>query len=49
MITRVRNKSGYTIGIIYTDIDFNPLMNKVKYELDIKYNYTNADDSVTEN
>ena len=44
----VYNNYGFTIGIIYIDIEFKNLMDKMKYELDIKLNYTNADDHVSE-
>ena len=44
----VYNNSGFTIGIIYIDIEFKTLMDKMKYELDIKLNYTNVDDHVSE-
>ena len=45
-ITIVYNIGGFTIEIIYIDIEFEPLIDKVEDELDIKLNYTNEDDHV---
>ena len=40
------NIGGFTIEIIYIDIEFEPLIDKVEDELEIKLNYTNEDDHV---
>ena len=41
-VLRFYNKSGYYIKTIYCDGEFKPLMDKIKDELDINMNYTNA-------
>ena len=46
-MTIVYKNSGFNIGTIYIDIEFKPLMKKVKYVLDIKLNYKNTGDHVS--
>ena len=46
MIKIVYNNFGYTIGTIYINIEFKDLTDKVKDELGVKLNYTDAYDHV---
>jgi Reverse transcriptase (RNA-dependent DNA polymerase) len=45
---RVYNGAGFVIKQIYCDIEFQPMFDLVKDELDVKMNYANAGDHVPE-
>ena len=43
-ITRVYNTAGFRIKIILADNEFRPLLEDVEDDMDIQFNYTNADE-----
>ena len=47
-MTIVYRNCGFNIGTIYIYIESKPLMYKLKDELDINLNQTNADDCITQ-